>query len=116
MHVEEAKLISILAVIFGVLLASLGALMLFGLDFSADAYGSAALVWGGLAIVLAGKEVRRTHVLLKRPRWFFAACIFGISSSAGLYKTVLTGDSAGTIGLMPMQVIALYALWQACRR
>ena len=116
MHVEEAKLVSILAVIFGVLLASLGALMLFGLDFSADAYGSAALVWGGLAIVLAGKEVRRTHVLLKRPRWFFAACMFGISSSAGLYKTVLTGDSAGAIGLVPMQVIALYALWQACRR
>ncbi len=116
MHVEEVKLVSILAVIFGVLLVLLGALMLFGLGFSADAYGSVALVWGGLAIVLAGKEIRRTHVLLKRPRWFFAACLFGISSSAGLYKTILTGDSAGAIGLIPLQVIALYALWRACRR
>ena len=116
MHVEEVRLVSVLAMLFGVLLALFGALMLFGLGFSADAYGSVALVWVGLAIVLAGKEIRRTHVLLNRPRWFFAACLFGIASSAGLYKTILTGDSAGTIGLIPLQAIALYALWRACRR
>ena len=102
--------------IFGVLLALLGALILFGLEFSADAYGSVALVWGGLAIALAGMNIRRPDVLLERPRWFYAACLFGISSSAGLYKTVLTGDSAGTFGLIPLQAIALYALWRALRR
>lgn len=116
MHFQEAKLASIVAVMFGVLLALLGALMIIGLDFSPDAAGSAALVWGGLAIALAGKQIRRTRTLLKRPRWFFAACIFGISSSGGLYKTILTDDSAGTIGMIPMQIIALYALWQACRK
>lgn len=96
--------------ILGAGLALLGALMLAGLDFSADAFGSVALVWGGLAIALAGKNIRRNDVLLERPRWFFAACLFGISSSAGLYKTVMSGDAAGTIGMILLQAIALYAL------
>ena len=113
LHIEEAKLASVLAMIFGALLSLLGALMIFGLSFSADAYGSVGLIWGGIAILLAGKAIRRTRVFLKRPRWFFAASLFGISSSAGLYKTILTDDTAGTIGLIPLQVLALYALWRA---
>jgi hypothetical protein len=116
LHTEESKLASVLAMIFGALLAMLGALMIFELGFSANAYGSAGLVWGGIAILLAGKAIRRTRVLLIRPRWFFAASLFGISSSAGLYKTILTGDTAGTIGLIPLQSFALYALWRACRQ
>ncbi len=116
MYVVEVKLARAIATIFGALLALLGALMAFGLDFSADAYGSIALVWGGLAIALAGKNIRRSDVLLERPRWFYAACLFGISSSAGLYKTILTSDSAGTIALIPLQAIALYALWRTFRR
>ncbi len=116
MYVAEVKLVRVIAIIFGLLLALLGALMLFGLEFSADAYGSVALVWGGLAIALAGRNIRRSDVLLERPRWFYAACLFGISSSAGLYKTVLTGDLTGAIALAPLQAIALYALWQTIRR
>ena len=116
MDVEQAKLVSILAVISGGLVSLLGILMLFGLDFSTDAYGSVALVWTGLAFSLAGRKIRRTGVLLERPRWFFAACLFGIASSAGLYKTVLTDDLAGAIGMVPLQLIALYALWRSLRQ
>lgn len=114
MHVEEAKVASAIAMIFGALTALLGALMMFESSFAADAYGSAGLIWGGIAILLAGKTIRRTRVFLKRPRWFFAASLFGISSGAGLYKTILTGDTAGTLGLIPLQAFALYALWRAC--
>ena len=116
MHIEEAKLASVLAMIFGALLAMLGAMMIFGLDFSADAFGSAALVWSGIAFMYSGRAIRRNRVFLKRPRWFFAAYLCGIASSAGLYKTILTGDTAGAIGMVPLQAIALYALWQASRQ
>ena len=116
MFVVEVGLARAIAILFGALLALLGAVMVFGLDFSADAYGSIALVWTGLAIALAGRNIRRSDVLLERPRSFFAACVFGISSSAGLYKTILTGDTVGAIGLIPLQAIALYALWRTFRR
>ena len=94
----------------------LGAILLYELDFAADAFGSVGLTWGGMAFVVAGRQIRRTHTLLQRPRWFYAACLFGILSSAGLYKTVMTDDSVGAIGMIVLQLIALFALWRACRR
>jgi hypothetical protein len=42
--------------------------------------------------------------------------MFGISSSAGLYRSISMSDIAAVVGLIPMQVFALYALWRSCWR
>ncbi len=116
LHTEEAKLASVLTLLFGGLVAFIGALMIFELSADPDAYGSIGLIWGGLAIMFAGKAIRRNRVYMKMPRLLFAAFLFGLSSSAGLYKVILTSDIAATVGLIPMQIFALYALWLSCWR
>lgn len=114
LHTEEAKLASVLTMFVGCLLTIMGALMIFELRDDPAAYGSVGLIWGGLAIVFAGMAIRRNRVFVNRPRWFFAAFLFGISSSAGLYKSVSASDVGAIVGLIPMQMIALYALWISC--
>ena len=116
LHTEEARLVSVLTMLFGGLLAFIGALMIFELSSDADVSGSVGLTWGGLAMVFAGKAIRKNRVFVKNPRWFLAAFLFGISSSAGLYKTISTNDIAAIVGLIPLQVFALYALWRSCWR
>jgi ABC-type uncharacterized transport system permease subunit len=116
LHTEEAKLTSVLAMLFGGLLAFIGALMIFELSPDADVSGSVGLTWGGLAMVFAGKAIRKNRVVVKNPRWFLAAFLFGISSSAGLYRSISMSDIAAVVGLIPMQVFALYALWRSCWR
>lgn len=111
-----SRLVSVLVMTFGMLLILLGGLMVYELSDVANVNigGSVALMWGGSAIMAAGFAVRRNQRLMLRPRWVHAAFIFGIISSLALPKTVATGDTVGTIGMLLMQAIAIFCIWKGC--
>ena len=77
----------------------LGAIMFYELrdDPNIVLSGSVALIWGGLAIVVAGFAVRRNQLLMLGPRWMYAAFLFGIISSAAM---IPDGDTIGRLACL----------------
>lgn len=118
LHPEEAKLASVLVCFFGVLIILMGGMMWFGLaNYSGvDRSGAATLVWFGLATVIHGAAIRRVRQLMRKPRWTCVAFFLGIVSFAGLYHSIWERDVVAAIGMLPMQLFALFALWHSTWR
>ena len=92
--------------------------MWFGLadDSAVDRSGAAALVWFGLAAVVHGTAIHRVRRLMRKPRGTYAAFLCGIISFASLHHSIWEGDVVAAIGLLPMQLFALFALWHSTWR
>ena len=81
LHPEEAKLVSAIAVFFGALLVFMAVLMLStaGYENARDAAPALMLLWAGLVIVAAGRNIKRTLVLFYKPRLFLiSTCVRAI--------------------------------------
>lgn len=115
MHPEEAKLASGLLSFFGVIVALMGAIMWLNLirDSEVDASGAATQVWFGFAVVVHGMSIKKTRKLMPKPRWTYVAFLLGIISMYGLHHSILEDDVVAVLFLIPMQVLALLALWHS---
>ncbi len=114
-HPEEAKLTSVLVMVFGALFVLMGTLMLTtaGYETWKAASSSLAMLWGGIVIIAAGRTIRKTQVLFTKPRWFAFAFFWGVMSVIGLFTGVTQNDGSKIAIFAVLQVSAVYILWRA---
>lgn len=116
MHPETAKLSATIVALVGLLVALLGALTGAEMAFvePREAVGSVALIWAGLATVVAGRNILVSRRWIGHPRWFLFGCFWGLISVVGLVFGIMQEHAAKTLLFTFIQVVSLYAIWRSC--
>ena len=116
LHPEYAKLVSALVSFFGVVVTSLGVVMLVPPEYESlkELSGSLTILWAGFVMILAGRSIRRTGVLMRNPKWFLSGFLFGVVSIYGLFVGLSQGDVVKVILFLLIQLFSAYAIWRSC--
>ena len=115
LHPEDAKLASAIVILFGGSLAFLGVLMLATAGYEGVRAGipAALMLWAGLVLILAGRRVKDSLMLMPKPRLFVAGFFVGLLSLQAFVTGIAAQkyfDATVSFGLLSG---SCFALWRA---